>query len=958
MESYLGDQLAFLDPAQQLHPTADPAGSLSAQQLAAPFDYDCWFNPHPAAAYDTQSILSGAQASGAADPALLDGRAGLAPAAASHPFGVLSADAAPAVRSTPGSISSLVSTMGTSVGPGGTLHLSYGAPDFGTDFLAAAASGTAPRGSPTQSVYTPSAAASLASSMSSSMSATDPSTFSIAAYGSGTSSRRTSAAPTPVQQSPRHNTRSSGKVLQPSASGPAVATRGGNGKAPKTPQADESVPEAALHLLRLAGNADGSTGSVATNSTGRGDEGSGDEDAEGESDDTSIHSTDLLALKPVGKLFFDPQGGAAQPGQLETRVWNHNPNEPPLHVQRGGGPASRRPSVTSSVATSVRTRQHIPARTQREASTASSRSRAASEAPSAASRQEPLAPPPAPSSSQQFSPATNRRTSGRVRKPVIQSHVAADLDSDGSDSEGDYGAEDAYADGDGDSDGGKGKGKKKKGSKVSPSKAKGKGKAKRPSTGGSSAPTKKARTSKAAVDTTPIPPRKPRRQAYIPPNLQNRTFPPHIPISADFPRFYRAFPVSSAISPESYVLKQPNGQPRPLHGLGPSLPVHQLQHFPSHPHHHQQQQLDHMLPTPPMPLYEQFPFAPYQQSLNSPIATTPLSTSTSGPNFFIDAHGNVTLTHLPTPPQPSPVQHPHAHQHPHAAHASQAHAALAALSASAPGVPHQHLHAAAAMSPPHTLAASTSSSGSSTPLGSSAASVLGASTSSTAATSVAADPLSGSTSSSQASTSAAAAGAAPSGPLPTIPGPNGINLMQPPADAKWNKASDPLNLYWPRFVRGNADDKCGMCPVCAEPRERGGEGEQKWLKLKNSSYVYHMSYAHGLSNTTGLPFSPPVELRVVPTGNKNKDTRPEMTEGKCHKCHVWVPLLSIKNVEAIVPELIWWKHAKKCHGESTIPGEDDVFVRDEVYQLVVQRKAEHGATAAASQAARQAVGMR
>lgn len=32
-------------------------------------------------------------------------------------------------------------------------------------------------------------------------------------------------------------------------------------------------------------------------------------------------------------------------------------------------------------------------------------------------------------------------------------------------------------------------------------------------------------------------------------------------------------------------------------------------------------------------------------------------------------------------------------------------------------------------------------------------------------------------------------------------------------------------------------------------------------QLKNSAYSYHMSYAHGISNVTGLPFSPPTSTR-------------------------------------------------------------------------------------------------
>ena len=160
-------------------------------------------------------------------------------------------------------------------------------------------------------------------------------------------------------------------------------------------------------------------------------------------------------------------------------------------------------------------------------------------------------------------------------------------------------------------------------------------------------------------------------------------------------------------------------------------------------------------------------------------------------------------------------------------------------------------------------------------------------------------------------------------------------VLTPTQDTKWNKVSDPANLYIARVVQGNAEHKAGLCPICIEPVARGGEGAEKWLKLKNSSYVYHLSYAHGLSNLTGKPFSPPVKTRVTPMPAGAKDSRSEMTEGLCHKCHGWIPLLSVKNVDAIVPELLWWKHSKKCHSESTIVGESDPFLHDEVYDLII-----------------------
>ncbi|KAI5480843.1 hypothetical protein MNV49_006652 [Pseudohyphozyma bogoriensis] len=173
-------------------------------------------------------------------------------------------------------------------------------------------------------------------------------------------------------------------------------------------------------------------------------------------------------------------------------------------------------------------------------------------------------------------------------------------------------------------------------------------------------------------------------------------------------------------------------------------------------------------------------------------------------------------------------------------------------------------------------------------------------------------------------------------------------MMTPPVDSKWHKSCDPFNLYNPRFVKGAAEEKMGLCPICVEGVARGGEGVERWLKLKNSSYVYHMSYAHGLSNLTGKPFSPPVKLRTIPVKPTNKDARDHMTQGLCHKCDKWIPLLSVKNVDAVVPELIWWKHAKPCHGQSTIEGECDIYHHDDILDLVNSRRAGIGANAASA----------
>ncbi|KAK0502430.1 hypothetical protein EDD18DRAFT_1140772 [Armillaria luteobubalina] len=44
------------------------------------------------------------------------------------------------------------------------------------------------------------------------------------------------------------------------------------------------------------------------------------------------------------------------------------------------------------------------------------------------------------------------------------------------------------------------------------------------------------------------------------------------------------------------------------------------------------------------------------------------------------------------------------------------------------------------------------------------------------------------------------------------------------------------DLYTPRWVKGRGADKMGLCGVCVEPRERGGEARAVWLGMKFSAY--------------------------------------------------------------------------------------------------------------------------
>ncbi|KAJ3718319.1 hypothetical protein C8R42DRAFT_585696 [Lentinula raphanica] len=147
----------------------------------------------------------------------------------------------------------------------------------------------------------------------------------------------------------------------------------------------------------------------------------------------------------------------------------------------------------------------------------------------------------------------------------------------------------------------------------------------------------------------------------------------------------------------------------------------------------------------------------------------------------------------------------------------------------------------------------------------------------------------------------------------------------------YNPPRTAFDLYTPRFVKGKGKDKMGMCPICIEEIERGGEGRKVWLAMKFSAYNYHMQYSHGISASSSMPFSPPLAFRITSRSSNHKSEKSTMKEGKCHKCMKWVPVEGVKDVEVKVKELFWWKHAATCHSSTTIEGETDIFEDDEVY---------------------------
>ncbi|KAF9039346.1 hypothetical protein BJ165DRAFT_1613970 [Panaeolus papilionaceus] len=152
----------------------------------------------------------------------------------------------------------------------------------------------------------------------------------------------------------------------------------------------------------------------------------------------------------------------------------------------------------------------------------------------------------------------------------------------------------------------------------------------------------------------------------------------------------------------------------------------------------------------------------------------------------------------------------------------------------------------------------------------------------------------------------------------------------------YNPPRSPLDLYTPRFVKGKGAEKVGLCPICVEAPERGGENKKMWLAMKFSAFkYYHMQYAHGISASTGLPFSPPVAFRIIPRPNAARTEKTQIQQGKCHKCDKWICVEGIKDMECKVPELYWWKHAASCHHDSRIPGEGDFYEDDYVLKKLM-----------------------
>ncbi|EJD52320.1 hypothetical protein AURDEDRAFT_180943 [Auricularia subglabra TFB-10046 SS5] len=176
-----------------------------------------------------------------------------------------------------------------------------------------------------------------------------------------------------------------------------------------------------------------------------------------------------------------------------------------------------------------------------------------------------------------------------------------------------------------------------------------------------------------------------------------------------------------------------------------------------------------------------------------------------------------------------------------------------------------------------------------------------------------------------------------------------------PAGATFNNPTTIYDLYTPRFVKGTGREKQGMCPICAEPPERGGEGKQHWFAMKVSAFNYHMQNAHGVSASLKLPFSPPIEFRSAKRTVSGRHEKDAVLEGKCHQCSRFIPLEGVKLGDIKVKEIYWWKHVAKCH-QSNYSGECDLYYEDDVL-LRVKAFEERERAAALRNAIDRSVGM-
>ncbi|CDR98562.1 hypothetical protein [Sporisorium scitamineum] len=142
----------------------------------------------------------------------------------------------------------------------------------------------------------------------------------------------------------------------------------------------------------------------------------------------------------------------------------------------------------------------------------------------------------------------------------------------------------------------------------------------------------------------------------------------------------------------------------------------------------------------------------------------------------------------------------------------------------------------------------------------------------------------------------------------------------------FNRPRSILDLYTPRFVKATRMVKSSFSRLNFRLFE---------IFRSTPAYNYHLQNFHGVSASTGLPFTPPTHFRGKRRTNVKPTERAQIIQGLCHCCHKYIDMQGPKGTEIRVPEIYWWKHAQACHRKGKTPeGVGGYFVEDTWFERV------------------------
>lgn len=152
--------------------------------------------------------------------------------------------------------------------------------------------------------------------------------------------------------------------------------------------------------------------------------------------------------------------------------------------------------------------------------------------------------------------------------------------------------------------------------------------------------------------------------------------------------------------------------------------------------------------------------------------------------------------------------------------------------------------------------------------------------------------------------------------------------------AKYGKNDE----YSPKVTRGigyRKEARCEKCETAGTP--------SVWLRLKQSSYWYHMNFIHGINSQTGLPYQLPQTYRkasvhsIHPRSRLDAGNTVKEFQAKCDVCYGWIGVeaqstdslrhkgrvfqeISFENGKEIqgIDFFNWYRHAQKCQNVNKI----------------------------------------